>query len=334
MKITIKDIAQLAGVSTTTVSKILNNKDESISEGTRARVKQIMQEHNYTPNNIARTLVTKRSYCIGVVIPDIRNTFFPELIRGIEDTAHQLNYNLIICNTDDDIQKQNKYLDILHKRMVDGIILTASQEEQNQEIFNSNLPLVLVDRDIPIGNPVGKIMVDNQKGGYMATSYLADKGCKNIVFLSGTQNSVPSKDRYLGYLKAMAEHGLNADKMEHFGNFKSEFGLEKMQQLLKQGQKVDGVFCASDVIAIGAIKAIKEFGLRVPQDIKVVGFDDIYFAQYLEPPLTTIAQPIYEIGATSARLLIDYIEDKTQDKDQVILLDTKLVERESALEGL
>lgn len=333
MKVTIKEIASLSGVSTTTVSKIINHKDDSISQQTKDRVKGIMEEYQYSPNNVARALVTKKSNCIGIIIPDIRNPFFPELIRGVEDMAQERDYNLIICNTDDAVQKQNRYLDILQKRMVDGIILTASSLANDSDVVaKSQTPIVLVDRDIEVGNVVGKIMVDNEQGAHQATEYLIQKKCKKIIFLSGSQSSTPSKERWKGFQKAMQKHGLEWEDASYFGNFNSKFGYEMMAKLIQEKKAVEGVFCASDLIALGAIKAIKEKGFLIPKDIKVIGFDDIYMAAYMEPSLTTVRQPIYDIGKKAAGLLIDAIENYLDEKNKTQFLQTKLIERESALE--
>lgn len=329
MKITIKDIARLSGVSTTTVSKIINKKDKDISQNTIDRVNKIMKEHNYVPSTIARSMVTKKTKTIGIIIPDIRNPFFPELTRGAEDMAHDLGYNLIICNTDDDIAKERQYMDILKKKMVDGIIFTASSAESSiSHISKNDPPMVLVDRDVELPNLKGRIVVDNITGGYIATKHLIDKGCKKIGIITGSKTSLPSIHRYEGYLKALKEANMEIrEDICRFGSFKSEYGYEVVMDILDKETDVDGIFCASDMIAIGAMKGIKEKGLNIPDDIKIVGFDDIYISGYLNPGLTTVRQPIYSIGAEAAKLLIESIENKSEKA--TVMLKTELVIRES-----
>jgi len=332
MKITIREIAKLSGVSTTTVSKILNNKDESISENTRSRVKRIMAEQDYEPSTIAQSLVTKKTKSLGVVIPDIRNPFFPELIRGAEDMAHEKGYNLIICNTDDTEEKELSYLNVLKKNVIDGIIFAASSVKSStiDKLSKGTLPIINVDRRIDLQNIIGKIFVDNERGGYLATEHLIQKGCKTIAFISGAETSPSSNDRYLGFKKAMEEFKIAMDPaLCHFGKFKSDFGYETTKAILEKG-KVDGIFCASDLIALGSMRAVIEKGYRIPEDIKVIGFDDIYVSQYLNPPLTTIRQPIYQIGYQASKALIESIESSTHTIDQrLIILEVELIERSS-----
>lgn len=334
MKITIKEIAELSGVSKSTVSKILNKKDQSISEVTRQRVNQVMAEHEYEPSTIARSLVTKKTKSLGVVIPDIRNPFFPELIRGVEDMAHQKGYNLIICNTDDDQDKELSYLNILKKNVIDGIIFAASSVESNtfDRMSKGEIPIVIVDRNIEMENSIAKVFVNNTRGGFLAAEHLIQKGCRHIAFISGAEESPSSKDRYEGYCKALTSYKVRLNpKLCYFGRFKSDYGYETTKLLL-ESETVDGIFCASDLIALGAMRAIHEHKRRIPEDIKLIGFDDIYVSQYLNPALSTIRQPIYQIGFQASKTLIEAIEQNEKEgtlEPQLILLDVELVERAS-----
>lgn len=332
MKLTIKDIARLSGVSPTTVSKVMNSKDDDIGEATKQRVKEIISEHGYTPNIVARSMVTKKTNTIGIVIPDIRNPFFPELIRGAEDTAHDLGYNLIICNTDDDADKEKIYLDILKKKMVDGIIFTASSSQSFHQTNGFEMPTVVVDRDIKTRNIIGRIIVDNIKGGYLAAEHLLERGCRKIGFISGVRTSLPSLERFIGYKRALENNGItDYEEICRFKSFKSEFGYTAAKELLEDHPDIDGLFCASDLIAIGAIQAAVEKGMRIPEDIKIVGFDDIYISKYLNPPLTTIRQPVYQIGEIAAKMLIESFKSKRhyQDEENFEVLDTQLIIRKS-----
>ncbi len=327
---TIRDIAKLSNVSIATVSKIINGKDSNISEPTRKRVKKIMEEQKYTPNPIARTLVTKRSNTLGIIVPDIGNPFFSQLIRAVEDFSNIRGYHLIILDTDDDMEKQKTSLQVMQKKMVDGIILVSSSfqlEKQEQLPFHS--PAVLVDGNDEKQYFIGKVGIDNTYGGYIATKHLIEKGCKKIAFLSGGEYSSSTKERYVGYQRALEENNIPfSDELCLFGKFNSEFGYEATNKMLENRLEIDGIFAGSDLIALGVMKALELHEFSLPNKIKLIGFDDIYVSQYLSPALTTIRQPIYDIGKLAAEMLITYIETgKIEDK--VLLLDTELIERET-----
>ncbi len=332
MGITMKDIAKFAGVSTTTVSKILNNKDKDISNATRERVLNLIEEHNYRPNKIAKSLVTKKTNTIGLVIPDIRNPFFPELARGAEDKANEKGYNIIFCNTDDDSDKEEKYINMLVEKMVDGIVFTAASEREKgfEGKKKFSVPIVLVDRDIDIDGIIGKVTVDNFMGGYEGTKHLLQLGHERILYLSGPLVNKTGSDRLKGYKKALNE--FNVELKEEYikeGNYKSEWGYKVINDIGNE-LKYTSVFCGNDLIAIGAIKALKEMKLDVPNDVSVVGFDDIYMANLIDPELTTIRQPNYEMGYKAIEILIDAIENKEKTIKHIDLA-TQLVVRKSTL---
>ena len=330
MKVTIKDIANLAGVSTATVSKIINNKDD-ISEVTRGKVKKIMKENNYVPNVVARSLVTKKTNTIGLVIPDIRNPFFPELARGAEDRANEEGYNIIFCNTDDVLVKEEKYVDMLIEKMVDGIIFTASAKRTTgfTNLQNTSIPIILLDRDIEFAGVKGKITVNNFQGAYNGVKHLISVGHKKIVFVSGSLLSKPGLDRCEGYKKALNDHGFaNDDAIILEGEYKSEWGYQAVKYLMQNNKKFDALFCGDDLIAIGAMKLLKEEGIKIPNDVGIVGFDDIYLASLVDPELTTIRQPNYEMGYQAVGMLMGILKNK-MTKNQEIVLDTSLIIRKS-----
>lgn len=332
MKITIKDIARLSDVSIATVSKIINRKDQDISEATREKVLQVMEEHNYIPNTVARSLVTKKTKTIGLVIPDIRNPFFPELARGAEDKANEEGYNVIFCNTDDVLEKEERYIDMMIEKMVDGIIFTASSKRMLglDHLKLSAIPIVVVDRDISFKGVKGRVVVDNRKGAYMAVKHLTDCGYRHIVFISGPLTNKPDIERWEGCKEALGELGVPEDKILIFeGNYKSGWGYEAVKLLLEKKIPFDGIFCGDDLIAIGAMKGLKEEGIKVPEQVGIVGFDDIYMAKLMEPELTTIRQPNYEMGYRAAEMLIRVLEG--MEGDQHVVLDTKLVIRKTTM---
>ncbi|MBN2898726.1 MAG: LacI family DNA-binding transcriptional regulator [Clostridia bacterium] len=332
MKTTIKDIAKMAGVSTATVSKVVNHKDNNISEATRQRILNLIEEYNYVPNRVASSMVTKKTHSIGLVIPDITNPFFPEIARGVEDLANQHGYHVILCNSDNDLKKEVAYIAMLQEKMVDGIILTASamREGETLDLGRIHVPVITVDRDIKASKIKGKIIVDNKSGAYEAVSYMLNKGYKRILHLAGPFTSGTSKERYEGYKLAHENFGLPIyEELFVEGFYTAEWGYEGIQRVLNEGIDFDGVFCANDLIALGALKALKEKGVKVPDDIGIVGFDDIYMTTLIEPRLTTVHQPNYQMGYKAAQMLVDFIEEKVV-KEKKIILKTELIIRESS----
>ena len=338
MQVTIKEIAKEAEVSTATVSMILNHKDEKISEATRNRVLAIVKKRNYIPNTMARSLVTRQTRTIGLVMPDITNPFFPEIARGAEDQASLSRYSIIYCNTDDNLIREDGYIDILTEKMVDGIIFahSADRESGSLGLKRCRVPIILIDRDYDSPNVIGKVLVDNTKASYKGVSYLLDQGYKKVVYIAGSMNTQTAKDRLAGYKKALAEKHMDyKSSYVKIGEYKSLWGESAAKALIAEGLPFDAIFCGNDLIAIGAIRALKEAHLRVPEDIGVMGFDDIYMASMVEPELTTIKQPNYEMGFRAAELLINAIESKIHQRDKVekavqtIVLEAELIVRKS-----
>lgn len=331
MKVTIKDIAKEAGVSIATVSKILNKKDQNISEKTRKKVLEIIKEKNYIPNTIARSLVTKQTKSIGLVIPDITNPFFPELVRGAEDCASKCGYNIIFCNTDDKTEKEEKYIKMLAEKMVDGIIFTQSANNREEFNYLSQIrqPMVLIDRDVNVPNIKGKVLVDNYNGAYEGVSYLIKSGYKKIAIISGPLSTKTSLDRLEGYKKALKENNIEFDNsLVLEGEYKGEWGRKGIEMMLENNIKFDAVFCANDIIALSAMKSIKEAKLNIPKDVAVLGYDDIYMAKLTEPALSTIRQPNYEMGYEAVKLLVDIIENGDAI-NPLVKLNTELIIRQS-----
>lgn len=327
MLLTIKRIAELAGVSSATVSKVLSGKDQYISEPTRQRILEIVEREGYIPNGIAKSLKMKSTKTIGIIMPDVMNLFFSELARGAEDAAEKKGYSVILCNTDNKETKEENYLQILQEKMVDGIIMTAAERSVIKSIGRIRTPMVLLDRDIDTDKRVGRITVDNEKGIYDAVNFLIQKGCKSIGFISADKENKPSEQRLKGYERALLDNGLEVDQDKLFlETYTIESGYKGTIELLKK-TKIDGICCGNDLIAIGSIRALKEKNIKVPDEVKVIGFDDISISQYMDPPLTTIKQPIYEMGRESVKMLVSIIEKKETTLKKV--LNTKLIERGS-----
>lgn len=338
MKKTIKDIAREAGVSIATVSFVMNNKDKNISEATKKRVKDVMKKYNYIPNAMAGSLVTRRTGIIGLILPDITNPFFPGIARGAEDRANEEGYSIIFCNTDDKIEVEEKYIESLTSKMVDGIIIAhSSNSDMMSEILERcQIPIILIDRDFDSRNVLGKVLVNNRDGAFKAVTHMIEKGYRNIAYLSGSLKTQTAMDRLNGYKEALV-HGniVPSDDLIKFGEYRVEWGKQGIQELLKEKKDFDGVFCGNDLIAIGAMKELLRNGYKVPGDVGVMGFDDIYIAQMVEPELTTVRQPNYEMGYQSVDLLINHLKErqsgvvKKDDGNETIILDTEIMKRDS-----
>ena len=331
MAVTIKDIAKLANVSITTVSRVINNKSEGVSEETRNRILQLVKELGYQPNAIARGLVTKKTKTIGLIIPDISNPFFPDLARGVEDSAHIYGYNVFLCNTDDNLEKESEYINALKEKYVDGIIFTSSsipKHEHIMELVKSGIPIVIMDRRVDSEDIYG-VFLDNYEGGYIATKHLIDLGHKKIGCITGPLYTKSAKERLEGYKKALVENGMDVDERLIFeGDYKINSGIIGTEKLLGNNENVTAIFACNDLMAYGAYKTIRSYGYKIPDDISIVGFDDIQLSQILEPQLTTIKQPAYDMGLTAARMLIKLVEGKKLKK-KIINFKPQLIIRQS-----
>lgn len=327
---TIADIAKEAGVSRATVSLALNGKP-GVAPETRRRILEIAERLNYRPNASARGLALQRTQTIGVIVPDISSPFYAELVRGVEQEASRQGFYLILATTLGKASREERCFQLLGERRVDGILILTPRgdEELVQRIQGRGFPLVVVDRDIPSSDGVVEVIVDNFHGALSAVNHLLSLGRQRIAYINGIPELQASRDRLRGYKVALQEYGLELNpKQIVTGNFTWEGGYEAMKELLSSCPHVDSVFAASDSMAIGAIRAIREQGLRVPEDIAVVGFNDVPLAAQVDPPLTTVRQPIGEMGEIACHLLIQLIEGKVIPHRKVIL-QTQLVVRGS-----
>lgn len=330
---TIKDVAERAGVSIATVSHVIN-KTRYVSEELQARVRQAMEELGYQPNAIARSLRRKETHTIGLIIPDNSNPFFAEVARGIEDFGFQNGYSVILCNSDGDLKKELAYIGVLTSKRVDGIVfIAATAKAEHIKPFLGEIPLVIVDRKMP-DLEADSVLVDNFGGGYAATRHLIDLGHRKIGCITGPPDLAPSADRVAGYKQALKDHGLQPlDELIVEGDFRYQSGNEGMRRLLDLEPPPTAVFACNDVMAIGAMKAAQDQGLRVPEDIAIVGFDDITLASFTNPTLTSVKQPKYEMGKIALELLFQRISSSDLQGRQEIILDTTLVVRESTRGG-
>lgn len=330
MAASIKDVAKEAGVSIATVSRVLNDIDV-VNEETKKKVQEAIQKLGYRPNIVARSLKTQRTKTIGILIPDISSQFYPEIVRGAEDVSNIYDYNVILCNSDLDAEKEKEYLRVLKEKMVDGVLYMSSslKPDVTELIRELDLKTVLVESSDEEGT-FPSVTIDNVGASYDATNYIINKGNKDIAYIGVSKDAGNAwGQRYKGFEKAMEEHNIEINKdMVFFGDLRTETGYKGIAQILKKASSIDAVVCASDEIAMGAINALRENQLSVPQDVDVIGFNNIYSARVYYPNLTTVAQPMYDMGSIAMRMLIKLINQKTIEQGHYVL-DHEIIERDS-----
>lgn len=314
-----KDIAERVGVSKTTVSMVINKKDSNISEETKKKIYDIIEETGYIPNNIARGLNTRKSGSIGIIIPDISNPFFSELSRAVEDCANKLGYNVILCNSDNNADKEKKYVELLISKLIDGIILIPGEKsESSANILKLNgIPFVFVDRYIKGFEDCPGVYFNNKQGIKDGIEYLYNKGKRNIAFVSGPKKININKERISGYKEIMTKYGLYNKSLIFESTFSLEGGMEVTNQIISECKFVDAIFYSNDIMAIGGMKTLKRKKYKIPKDIAIMGFDGIKLSRMIEPELTTIQQPIYNMGQQACKLIVDIINEETIDNTKV-----------------
>ena len=328
LPVTIKDVAKRAGVAISTVSRVINNSGYVASE-TREKVLRAVEEMKFVPSHMARSLVSRETKSLGLIMPDITNPFFPAIARGVEDAAAALGYTVVLCNTDDDLAREEAYVKTLREKFIDGIIfVTVTPGNQEiKDLLDNGMPVVALDRSQEVLTAPA-VLVDNVEGGYMATRYLIERGHRLIAHISGPEYMSTSVDRRTGYQKALKEAGLEVlPALLRRGDFRLEGGYREMKAILESGVRPTALFAANDLMAIGAMRALEESGLRVPDDVSVIGYDDISLASLVKPTLTTIRQPAYQMGQEAVRLLVRRI--LRDEPPTEIILHGELIERES-----
>jgi LacI family transcriptional regulator len=328
---TIKDVAKLAGVSTATVSHVING-TRYVSQELHTRVTEAMERLKYHPNRLAQSLRSGETKSIGLIVPDNSNPFFGEVARLCEDIGFQNGYNVILCNSGDSLEKEAAYINMLIAKQIDGVIFisTGSDSGALRELARLEIPVVITDRDAPDLN-CDRVLVNNQHGGYQATRYLIELGHQRIACISGPEKLDTSQQRVKGYRRALKEAGLAAIP-EYLvrGDFRFQSGEEVMQQLLQVDPPPTAVFACNDLMAIGALRALHQAGLQVPEQLSLISFDNIPFSSAVIPALTCIAQPVEELARTSMKLLLDHIKNTDRKrKPRRVILDPSLVERDS-----
>jgi LacI family transcriptional regulator len=334
-RVTMVDVAREAGVSVMTVSRVVNNK-EGVSSATRQQVQAVIDRLGYRPSDIARGLVTKRTGTLGLVILDVSNPFFSEVARGAEHVAYAEGYNVFLCNTEEDTDRELAVLGSLEEKRVDGVVLCSSRLRQSElEAAVARHPAVVLVNRQPDGINVGAVLIDDEVGGSIGTQHLLETGHQAIGFLAGPPSSRSGRRRAKGYGAALVAAGLprNPDWARHCSPT-VEGGRETARGLLRACPELTALFCYNDLVAVGALQACADLSHRVPEDIAVVGCDDIPLAALISPPLTTVRGPRYELGKQAMELLLRQIDGCPEGTDQnpcaEIVLQPELVVRASA----
>lgn len=334
MNLTISDIARLANVSKSAVSIVLNNRP-GVSDKTREKILGIIKKYNYHPNQLAQSLVVKKTKSVGLVITEIDNPFFTKVMKGVYDTCYELGYNLLIGSSELSPLKEKETIRSLESKLVEGLIISPLQGEgvdylYLSKLINNNFPFVML-RNI-INYPINLVDIDNTKAAYDAVNYLIKLGHKKIAYFSGPKHSGHSIERFEGYKQALIENGITVeeDNVVEVGSYLPN-GYECGKEYFKKKGKnfPTAVFCYNDLVAIGLFNALNEMGINVPEDISVMGFDNIDFSQYVKKPLSTIHMPAFEIGKAAVHLLMKQISQPEKFLNEKIILKGKLIIRES-----
>ncbi len=321
----IREIAEKAGVSIATVSRYLNG-TERVSKESGSKIQREIDRVGYVPNALAKAIFTKKSEVIALMIPNIVNPFFNQLATVIEELCHEKGYTLMLCNTEDNKEKEAKYIDVLKAHRVAGII--ASRPKCKEQYLNCNIPVVSFENKI--GDSIVSVSSDNYDGGRIAFEHLYEKGCRKILHIKGPDTFDATEQRYAGFSDAARERDMEVDVV----NFKTDFNLKMLSEDLNnldcKIEDYDGVFVFNDIAAAVIIKYLKANNVDIPKDVKIIGFDDSFISELINVSLTTIRQPIEELGEALARILLDEIEGKEVPKDD-IMIKTEIIERETTL---
>lgn len=329
---TITDIAKKLGISASTVSRALNDHPD-ISIETKKKVKKLAKELNYRPNPIARSLKSNRTTTIGVIVPEIKHDFFSSAISGIEQVAYSLGYTIILCQSNESYEREVVNTNLLLHHRVAGLIVSISQNTKQSDHFKDvvekGVPLVFFDRTCEDIDTY-KVVIDDMKSAYNAVSYLIKKGYKKIAHFGGPIGLDICKKRMQGYVEALTQNGLSVNnELIKYGGLHEQDGYDSMNYLLEKNIIPDAIFAVNDPVAIGAFQRIKEAGLRIPEDVAIVGFSNNKITSLVDPPLTTVNQPSFEMGKKAAEILINLIENKNIGDSKEIVLNAELIIRAS-----
>ena len=326
----IEDVARQAGVSTATVSRVLSGKPY-VSAKLRGRVLGAVQDLNYRPSRVARSLRVQRSSIIGLIISDIQNPFFTSVVRAVEDVAYSREHSVFLCNSDEDAAKETMYIDLMLAEHVAGIIVspTASDNPVYRQLVEARVPVVAIDRRVETVE-MDTVVLDNIAAAYQVVSHLVEQGHTRIGAVLGTPGSSTGEERRVGYLRAMQAHGLPVDPaLVRIGMPRVSVGCELTHDLLTMADPPTAIFTGNNLLTIGALQAIRELGLGIPDQVALAAFDDVEWTVFLKPALTVVAQPTYEMGRTAAELLLRRIA-APDSLPQEVMLSPQLIVRDSS----
>lgn len=324
---TIQEVAKKAGVSVATVSRVMNN-PQIVTKKTRLKVEQVIQSLNYEPSMLGRNLRTSQSKLLLALIPDISNPFYSEIINGIENTAIESEYNILLCETDSSPKREAIYFNLLRNRLADGIISMDPTVNRTKLSELANQYPVVQCSEYDEDGSISYVTIDHKRAAYQAVRHLIRLGHEKIGLINSHKMFLYARQRHEGYKMAMNEFGLtiNPNWIYNTANLSFDYGQQAARVLLKADDRPTAIFAVSDILAIGALKELNESSLKVPDDIAIIGFDKISFSNMTHPTLTTISQPGYEMGCTAATMLIDKINGNEVES---VIVDHELVIRES-----
>ncbi|MBU8906685.1 LacI family DNA-binding transcriptional regulator [Desertibacillus haloalkaliphilus] len=330
--VTIADVAKHSQVSKSTVSQYLNQRYEYMGEETKARIEEAIQQLGYRPNIVARSLKQKSTTTIGVIVANILHVFSTQVIRAIEDICHEYDFHTIVCNADDDPKKEKKYIEMLHAKQVDGIIVfpTGGNIETLQQMQKDNYPIVFVDRLIP-DLTIPSVVLDNEKASTLAVQHFIERGYQKISIMTTSiiHNLTPRRERIRGYKQALQENGINVNE-----NYIKSLELDQfdvgIEEMLSLQDPPEAILAGNDLALIEILKFIKKNNVSIPENIALIGIDDVSFASFYNPRLTTISQPTFEMGKKAAELLLNKIQGKeNEDDNHIYRFEPTLIERDS-----
>lgn len=331
MAVRLKDIAEHLNISVSTVSRVVNNKDR-VDQETRKKVLKALEDFQYQPNEIARSLKSKTSKAIGTIVPDISNTFFSDVIKGVESIARQHGYYIILCNSNEDKDIEEEYTSFLLQKQISGLVIATSggNAEFYKQYKRAGIPVVFIDNFPKIEANYDYVVIDNMKASYELTNHLIKLGHHKIALINGSLGESTAKERLKGWEKALIDYNIPVrEKWIGSGSFKQESGYRIMQGFLKQAEIPTAVFAANNFLAYGAMHAILEAGLKIPDDIAVVCFDAVDFTGLVKPQITSIIQPAEEIGRIAGEIIMGKIQNKNARLYEKVVLEPQLVIKES-----
>ena len=308
----IREVAKRAGVSHATVSRVING-TARVDEEKRERVEKAIEETGFRPNELARALYRKSSKIIGVIVPDIENPFFSELAKAIEKEAYEQEYRILLCNSDDQKEKELANLQMLAQLQADGVILMTNTGEKSQSYEAVSMPIVFVDRRLDEMGQTSVIEADHYAGGKLAAEHLIACGCRKITCIRGPQELSSGKKRYEGYREVCRQYSMKERFVD--STYKYEDGAKAAEEVLRRYPDTDGIIACNDMTAVSVYKVLQKRGYRVPDDIQIIGFDGVKFGRFLTPELTTVAQPIKEMGKCAVQMILGTVKELPRDRE-------------------